>query len=37
VAQGLVLLGAALVFAARQRKAREAVADFEAKPAEEIR
>jgi simple sugar transport system permease protein len=37
VAQGLVLLGAALVFAARQRKAREAVADFDAKPAEEIR
>ena len=37
VAQGLVLLGAALVFAARQRKAREAVADFDAKPAEEVR
>jgi general nucleoside transport system permease protein len=37
VAQGLVLLGAALVFAARQRKAREAVADFQAEPAEEVR
>jgi general nucleoside transport system permease protein len=37
VAQGLVLLGAALVFAARQRKAREAIPDFAAKPAEEAR
>jgi simple sugar transport system permease protein len=37
VAQGLVLLGAALVFAARQRKARRAIIDFGAKPAEKIR
>jgi simple sugar transport system permease protein len=37
VAQGLVLLGAALVFAARQRKAREVVLASDAKPAEGVR
>lgn len=37
VAQGLVLIGAALVFAARHRQAREVVADFDAKPAQEVR
>jgi len=37
VTQGLVLLSAALVFAARQRRARTAVLDVAAKPAEEIR
>jgi hypothetical protein len=35
IAQGIILFGAALVFAARQRKARAAVPDLTAKPAEQ--
>lgn len=35
IAQGVLLLGAALVFAARQRRARMAVADVTAKPVEQ--
>jgi len=35
IAQGVILLGAALVFAARQRKARAAVPEPTAKPAEQ--
>ena len=37
VTQGLLLLGAALVFAARQRRARLAAPELDAKPAEGIR
>jgi general nucleoside transport system permease protein len=37
VVQGLVLLGAALVFAARHRQVREVVADFDTTTAEEVR
>lgn len=35
IAQGVLLLGAALVFAARQRKARTAIPELTAKPAEQ--
>jgi hypothetical protein len=35
IAQGVLLLGAALVFAARQRKARAAVPELTAKPVEQ--
>ncbi len=35
IAQGVLLLGAALVFAARQRRARTAIPELTAKPAEQ--
>jgi general nucleoside transport system permease protein len=35
IAQGILLLGAALVFAARQRRARAAIPDLTVKPAEQ--